>query len=541
MKKLFILLALTCSGITAAPFEQLFHQGNTLFHQGKYEPALASYMKALELSDQYPELFFNIGTVHLIQKNIEAAISYFEKAVALKPEYAKAHIHLGRLYTTLKNTDNAIYHYSRALEIEPTNLEVLLKLSALYKEQEDCFAAAVTLLKAVDLKPDDVGILFEYAYVNTMIGNTAMTKLAYEKILSLQPNNTQIFYNLGYTYKMEGNTTKAIEYYQKALALKPDYEEAHFAMALAHLMAGDFTHGWPLYERFLKNQQRNGESIRSFLRTKTMAGKRIVLRPEGHFGDTFQFIRFAKELHDLGARVVVIAQPQLHQLLKLCSYIDELEVSGTPIKSPIDGFATFMSMSCIMNADEQMMGRSVPYLYADTALIEYWHTKLANDTNIKVGLVWQADVKNDVSRFPVARRGIPLKLLATTLKDIPGVSFYSLQKVDGVEQLKDLPAGFELNTFGADFDESHGRFMDTAAVMKNLDVVLTVDTAVAHLAGGLGVKTWVMLPWQTDWRWIAGRTDCPWYPTMRIFKQPQPFDWENVANEIHTMLSAMRK
>jgi ADP-heptose:LPS heptosyltransferase len=189
-----------------------------------------------------------------------------------------------------------------------------------------------------------------------------------------------------------------------------------------------------------------------------------------------------------------------------------------------------MSLPAIFNDTHNTFPKKIPYLCADQKLIDQWHEKLAHDTRYKIGLCWQADIQNDKSRLPIARRGCALTNFLT-LQNIQGISLYSLQKYDGVEELKTIPRDFPLIHFD-DLDEQTEPFEDTAALMKNLDLIITVDTAIAHLAGALGCTVWLLLPYATDWRWIHGRTDSPWYPTMKIFKQSVPFDWQEVIKSI---------
>ena len=185
-----------------------------------------------------------------------------------------------------------------------------------------------------------------------------------------------------------------------------------------------------------------------------------------------------------------------------------------------------------MVCDSEKLPHDIPYLHADEKRIDEWKNKLEHDTSFKIGICWEAQTYIDQSGKMVKNnRSIPLSLLEP-LKNIPGISLYSLQKGTGTEQLKTKPEGLIIQEFGPDFDTTHGRFMDTAAVMKNLDLVLTIDTSIAHLAGALGVPVWNMIIHNSCWRWFRNRTDSPWYPTMRLFRQPQPGDWKSVMQEV---------
>ena len=237
----------------------------------------------------------------------------------------------------------------------------------------------------------------------------------------------------------------------------------------------------------------------------------------------------------MGADIIVACQKTLVPLLSRCIYIDQLVSLGTPVPA-YDADATLMSLPAIFADTDKTVPCEIPYLFADPELTQYWQQKLAHDTNFKVGICWQVDVHNDKSKLPIARRGYPLKCFAP-LSDLENVSFYSLQKYDGTEQLD--TSNFAPRVF-ENFDEQSGPFMDTAALIKNLDLVITVDTAVAHLAGALGCKVWLLHPYATaDWRWVHPRTDSHWYPTMRIFKQHTPFGYDEVIEEVKKELKKL--
>ena len=176
----------------------------------------------------------------------------------------------------------------------------------------------------------------------------------------------------------------------------------------------------------------------------------------------------------------------------------------------------------------------IPYLHADEKLTAEWKQKLAKDKNFKIGICWQGNdnYATPLLRATVAQKSVHPKEFAPICQ-LPGVSLYSLQKTTGTDQLKELPNGMHIITFDGDFDQSNGRFMDTAAVIKNLDLVITVDTSISHLSSGLGTPTWIMLPNPSDWRWMMDRNDSPWYPNVtRLFKQPTPGDWQSMIKEV---------
>jgi len=415
-----------------------------------------------------------------------------------------------------------------------TKVSKLLEMGRAYKDKEQ-FKKAINCFERIRaLEPGHVIGTFECALTYTLIGQTQKAIALYEEILKKHPHQISALQNIGFAYKMQDEPEKAIPYYQKILTLDPENDNAHFALGRSYLKMGDYARGWKQHARFLKKMDRNGDTLRRFLAEGTAEGKTILLKPEGGLGDVLHFIRYARELKRYGMNVIALVQKPLYQLLSNCEYIDHLVPLGQGVPA-FDDHTTMMSVPGILYDHEQRMPTFAPYITPDETLVAYWQEQLRNDTRFRIGLCWQASAANDVSRPPAARRGIPLSELFI-LGELDNVHLYSLQQKDGLKQIKRLPSYFRLHTFDDDFDKSHGSFMDTAAVIQQLDLVITVDTAIAHLAGAMGKRVWLLLPWSTDWRWIAKKTTSDWYPTMRIFQQPKPFDWQSVVEEVFVSL-----
>lgn len=369
------------------------------------------------------------------------------------------------------------------------------------------------------------------------IGDKQKAIEAFSHILTLNSSAIAAKYNLGFSYKVFGDLETAIQIYQDVLNSDPNYDPAHVALGFAYITQGNFELGWKQHTRYLCQSGKNSDALRTLLQNNNIAYKKILLRPEGGLGDTINFIRYAQRLKDMGADVIVVCQPQLIPLLSRCMYVDQFIQTGQTLP-PYDADATLMSLPAIFNDTDKTVPKTIPYISPDPTLVQLWQQKLAWDTNFKVGICWQVDVHNDTSKLLIARRGYPLESFVG-LADIENISFYSLQKYDGIEQIATAPSKLNLHVFD-ELDDKSGPFMDTAALMKNLDLIITVDTAIAHLAGALGCKVWLLHPYATaDWRWIHGHTDSYWYPTMRIFKQKKPFDYEGVIQEVKKELEKL--
>lgn len=402
--------------------------------------------------------------------------------------------------------------------------------AAEYQKNEQFPQAIACYEKMISENPYDINALFQLSSCYLTTGEKEKAINAYNTILELDPHAIAVKYNLAYTYKTFGNLDKAIELYKEVLQENADYDPAHLALGFAYITQGDFEQGWEQHSRYLRQSGKNGDQLRTFLANDDVAYKRILLRHEGGLGDTINFIRYAERLKHMGADVIVSCQEQLIPILSRCSYVDQF-IPAKNAMPAYDADATLMSLPAIFNDNDETIPQEIPYIFADPALVKHWQEKLAHDTNFKVGICWQVDVHNDKSKLLIARRGYPLNSFAS-LTDLKNVSFYSLQKYDGIEQLATVAPHLKLHVFH-DLDDKSGPFMDTAALMKNLDLIITVDTAVAHLAGALGCAVWLLHPYATaDWRWIHGRSDSHWYPTMRIFKQQEPFGYDDVIEEV---------
>ncbi len=415
--------------------------------------------------------------------------------------------------------------------------QTLLEQGLEYQKNEQFKQATSCYKKIAHTDETYLSSLFNRGCCYLSVGKIEKALTCFNTILSISPNILPALYNTAYTLKTSGNIDAAIKLYKKIILMDNSYEPAHLALGFAYLINGDFENGWKYHERYLKKSGKNGERLRSLLSTNSIANKTVRLTPEGGLGDTLQFIRYAQKLHEMGAKVIACVQKPLLPLISLCPYIDTVITSHETLNVSFDAESTYMSLPAIFADTEKTFPHIIPYLYPDKQLVKQWKSFFAQDKQYKVGICWQADVHNDVSRMPIARRGCLLKHFAL-LQNVLNISIYSLQKYDGVEEIAEMPSDFPLHLFD-NLDEESGPFMDTAAIIKNLDLVITVDTAVAHLAGALGCKVWLLLPYATDWRWINNRTDSPWYPTMRIFKQQVPFDWEGVMREVAKELSIL--
>lgn len=347
---------------------------------------------------------------------------------------------------------------------------------------------------------ENLNDLHKRAYQSVKNNQPEKAYQLYKTIHEYTPKETAIVYNLGYICNLIGEQEEAITWYNKAIALEPDNEKAHLGRAKARLAICDFENGWPEFEYRMADYK---TYIKQFthqdLTPQKLAGKHIFLRAEWGLGDMIQFVLpYAKLLKSIGATVIVQTFDALMSLFASCPYIDQLIPVG---KAPYycDFQIPYLSLPMIFKTDLDSIPASPPYLFANITLIELWKKKLECDQNFKVGLCWHAKPIY-LEESPYTKRSIPLQLFEP-LSSIDGISFYSLQKIHGIAKLQNLPKQFVIHHFDNDFDESNGRFMDTAALIKNIDLIISADTSIVHVAGSLGAQTWVLLPYNAEWRW----------------------------------------
>ena len=339
--------------------------------------------------------------------------------------------------------------------------------------------------------------------------------------------------DLGEAYRAVGRYDDALAAYDRALAMAPDEAQIHVNHALGLLTLGRFADGFAEFEW---RRRTKALPSRGFEQppcdTVDLAGKTILLHWEQGLGDTIQYVRYARLLHDRGARVVVECQAPIKRLLQSVGGIDELVGHGEPLPA-FDCYAPIASLPHLFGATVETIPAATPYIRAETALIEAWQARLDEWPGMRIGIAWQGNPKSMAERG----RSIPLAQFAP-LGEVPGVRLIVLQKHHGRDQLDAAHGDIPLIDLATELDTGDDGFIDTAALMMKLDLIITSDTSIAHLAGAMGRPVWVGLRKFADWRWLVDRDDSPWYPSMRLFRQAELDDWTSV---FAAMAQALRK
>lgn len=353
---------------------------------------------------------------------------------------------------------------------------------------------------------------------------------SYDQAIALRPGNAEAYSNRGNALKDLGQLDAAVASYDQAIALRPDIGEVRYNKSLALLLGGDLVAGWELHEwRWATEKMKPMK--RSFpqplwLGKDSLAGKTILLHSEQGFGDTIQFCRYAKLVSDLDARVILEVPKSLLGLLKQLSGVSDFVVDGTPLPA-FDYHCPLLSLPLVFKTTVGSIPCPTPYLRAEPGKLTYWRNKLGEKRAPRVGLVWSGRTEHTNDH----NRSIGL---AALLQQLPsGYEYVSLQKDVRDRDKPVLESTPHIRHFGGGLDD----FTDTAALCELMDVTISVDTSVAHLSGALGKPTWVLLPFSPDWRWLLNREDSPWYPSVRLYRQPRVGDWDSVLRKVNAQLT----
>ncbi len=509
--------------------------------QGKRAEALSHYQQAVRLAPCFAEAHNNLGVALAQQGKTAEAVSSFREAVRLAPTFAEAHNNLGNALRMLGKPDEALPILQEALRLKPDYLDALYNLGLSLLRLERFAEAADCLGQVVERQPAHVGARHMLGVAHLRLEKLDAATAAFEQVLRQRPDHVDALNDLGYTLRKQGRYADAAACFERALALQPDHPGAHHNRALLRLLLGDFARGWAEYEWRLKCPEFTPPPFRiPTWDGSPLRGRTILLHTEQGIGDALQFVRYAGRVKEQGGTVLLACRANLVQLLSSCPGIDRVIAKGQPLPR-FDVHASLITLPHLLRTTTLAdIPAPIPYLAAEEALVEEWRQQLGGLREFKIGICWKGSpaYREDVYR------SIPLDRFAP-LAAVEGVRLFSLQKGHGVDQLAELGGRFAVTDLGNRLDETTGAFVETAAVLRNLDLVVTCDSAVGHLAGAMGLPVWIALPQVPDFRWMLDRPDSPWYPTARLFRQRQLGYWEEVfaqmTDELRRLLALRRQ
>ncbi|MEA2709005.1 MAG: hypothetical protein QOF78_1606, partial [Phycisphaerales bacterium] len=441
-----------------------------------------------------------------------------------------AHNALGLALVQQGKLDSAILAWQRAIQLKADFSEAHANLGAALAKQDKHSEAAKVLRRAVQLNPKFPAAQNNLANVLSELEEMDEAIVHWQAAVELSPNYFDALTNLGRALQLRGEQARSLELLERAVAIKPDDPDARFLRGLGLLTAGDLPRGFADYHfrlackdfdvhgRTFPQPAWNGEDV---------AGKTFLIHTEQGLGDTIQFIRYAPLLAARGARVIVECPPNLADLLRTVDGVAEV-IARPHAPPPFDVHAAVLDLPRLFGTTLETIPADVPYVSVDPDRAQKWSTELASEApHNRIGLVWSGNPKHANDR----NRSIPLREFEP-LAAMSHLTFFNLQKGPAAGQMSDSTLKLKL----IDHTTRLQTFADTAALIAQLDLVITVDTSVAHLAGALGKPVWVLLPKVADWRWMLERTDSPWYPTMRLFRQQTAGDWATVLRELQAEL-----
>ena len=491
---------------------------------GRHDAALAGVEKLLSLMPNFAEGWLGRSIILFSLKRHDEALSAVDRALVLKSDLAEAWHGRGNTLNELKRYDEALAAYDKALSINPNFAGAWHGRGTVLDELKRYHEALGAYEKASGLAPDLTEAWLGRGNVFYALKRSEEALTSFDRALTLDRNLAEAWLGRGNVFTDLKRLDEALACYDKAIVLKPDFATAYFNRARGKLLVGRFKEGWTDYE--WRWDAQHFPSKRPDLNVpdwqgKSLSGCHLLVYGEQGLGDIIQFVRYLPLLAEQKCKITFLVQEKLARLLR--QSIPQVNIVGTlgDVRG-IDVQAALMSLPHRFDTELSSIPNKVPYLKAEPELEARWKTRIGTQ-GFKIGIAWQG---NPIGKIDEGR-SIPLKEFVR-LSRISGVRLISLQKHAGLEQLAALPKDAGIETLGGDFDDGADAFIDTAAVMNSLDLIITSDTSIAHLAGALGRPAWVVLKEVPDWRWMLDREDSPWYPTLRLFRQSQRDDWDSV-------------
>ena len=507
-----------------AHFDALHMLGVIYYQLANFELSIKYIKQALQYNPSHADAYYNLGNAYIEKKQFDGAITCYRKAVQYNPNIVEAYDNLGHAYMEKKLFNEAITWYQKVTLLNPTSDTAYSNLGDAFQEIGQFDKAMTYYQQSLKLNSTNANTYNKLGVSLQLKGQIDEAIACYQEAVNLNPNSDTAYSNLGNAFQEIGQFDNAMIYYQKSLHLDSNRVDAHLNMSLILLLSGNFKKGWKEYEwrKKLKDFYQPLFS-QPMWEGSDITEQTILLHAEQGFGDTIQFIRYAPLVAEHGAKVIVECLKELHSLLQTVNGIHQVIVRGEKLPE-FNTHCSLLSLPLVFNTTLDNIPVKIPYVTADPLLVEKWRDKVSSDhSQFKIGLVWSGNPRHVDER----KRSCTLENFSS-LSLLNDVTFYSLQKGEPAEQTKNPPEGMKLVDCTGDIHN----FSDTAALIDNLDLVISVDTAVAHLAGALGKPVWTLLPFVPDWRWMLNRGDSPWYPTMRLFRQPSLGDWESVILKV---------
>jgi len=506
--------------------EAYANRADALQELKEFKLAIDSYAQAIRLEPNNPDNYYNQGVAFSALELFSNALDCYVAAIKLDPNCAEFHFNHGNTLKNLNLFDQAITSYNQAILLKPKYAEAYLNRAAALQSLKQFDHAIDSLQQAIQIKPDfaeaynQLGIVLK----DTQKFDSALA--AFQMALSFKKNYSNAHYNIGCIHDSLGNYEHALTSYEKAIDAQPNHADAHWNKSLALLLNNHYLDGWSEYEwrwersKFPSPKRTFNQPL--WLGKSAIQGKTILLHAEQGLGDTIQFCRYIHLIKELGANVILEVQKPLLGLMQSLSRVDLVIAQGTTIPH-FDLHCPLMSLPFAFNTTLETIPSSIPYLFSNQQQVTQWRAYLGKQQFPRIGLAWSGNSNHPNDNI----RSMSLTELIAQLPN--GFEYISLQQEIRPIDLQTLSAHPHIRHFGDLITD----FSDTAALCGLVDLVISVDTSVAHLAGAIGKPVWVLIPRHPDWRWLLKRADSPWYPTARLFRATSPNNWQSVLNDVN--------
>lgn len=567
-KQLSLALDLIGKAISVNPnhFSAYLNMGNVLLELNRLNEAIEMFDNAIAINPEYPEAYTNRGVALQELNFLDDALSSYDNAISIDPNYADAYSNRGNVLQELNRLEDALNCYDKAIEIDPKNAEFHSNRGVALQKLNRYVEAISSFDEAIYIHPNYTKALTNrgVALHNLNLFNEA--KASFEKAIGIDPEYVDGFSNLGNLHNDLNNLQDALRCYDMAITIKPDFVDAHinrgitlqelkrieeslesfdtaislnsnnaeayWNKSLTLLLSGNFKQGWELYEWRWKRERfsflKHNFSSTIWNGNQNLYGKTILLTTEQGLGDTIQFSRYVKLVKSLGANIILETPKSLMKLLNTLEDVDRMIEIGEKLPD-FDYHSPLMSLPFAFKTCINSIPYQSAYLFANSEKCKEWNYRLGLKRKPRVGIVWSGSTSHKKDH----NRSIPLQKLFPYLS--VEYDFVSLQK-EIREEDKHLLTSLSIRHFG-DFLED---FSDTAALCELMDLVISVDTSVAHLSGSIGKRTWVLLPYSPDWRWLLDRNDSPWYNSMTLYRQDEKMDWLPVLDKVFDNLNTLK-
>jgi len=515
--------------------EGYYNIGLILQNHNEFVEAAEYYKKAISLKPDYYLAYDNLGALYLNNGDLNESLTYYKQSMCLNPNNPDVYYNIGNIFRASNNPDQAIEFYQKSLELKPNDAECYFKIGISYILNKQCDQAIESLYTALELNYDKAEVYFNIGNAYFDKEEYDQVKIFYAKAIELKPDNYMIYNNLGLLYKLTNELSKAIPNFLKALELNPEDKLTQFNLARAYIGNQNFEVGWNYFkcrDEMFDCFGKENESLFNKPWKDNISEKIIFVNQIGGYGDAIQFFRYLPLLRAKGARVITQIQKPLVELFKYNNIQAEMIDSSIPANSiEFDARIGSICLPAYFNTNFENIPVKDSYIKANPVKVNNYKEKIFNTDKFKIGIVWGAG--NKIDRL-AEQKDTSLKYFLK-LSNMSDTQLYSLQKGADSLELKDYQQSANIIDLGATFND----FSDTAAAIENLDVLVSIDTGVAHLAGAMGKKVLLMLPFFADWRWLANTDNNLWYESMKLYRQKEPGNWQEVIDRVYEDLKVL--